>query len=623
MCSFGEDMCRFRDDYRAAWRNPLLESCCRGTFAAGLEGDLDSGTRLEHYEIVDKIGEGGMGAVYRANDTRLKRPVAIKVLPPEVSADAERLARLQREAQLLASLNHPNVATVHGFGEADVEEAEGSRHVAFLVMELVEGESLYDRVGSGALPWRDAVGIAAGIAAGLDAAHERGIVHRDLKPANVHLTGDGSVKVLDFGLAKAYEADGASGSLEMSASPTVAAATRTGMILGTAAYMSPEQARGKPVDKRADIWALGCVLYEMLAGRKVFEGETVSDVLAAILKEQPDLNALPPLPARVHSLLERLLQKDPSQRMRDVGDVRLELEASLGEPVRPAVGEAAGLPARTVALAATVVLLAGTALGWLGRGGSERPPERRVILAADSIAAGIDALAVSPDGSLVAENGIGLGIRLRSVGDLSWRALADTEGARSIAFSADGRRIYFSRRNEVLSVDTDGSSPLVEATLAEGTQIYALYRGLDGVVQASTWNQETVIFRIPPGGGAEELWRGVAEGSRPIATTELASGRWVAWLGTGAGSRGLAVLQTDGPDPEMILEGYRHPLHLGQGEMIAVDDRGRLAALRMEIQRPGRSSHRQWSASRCWRWSATHRRSTSARTAHLPTWPAP
>ncbi len=182
---------------------------------------MQAGTRLDHYEIVDKIGEGGMGAVYRAEDTRLRRQVAIKVLPPAVAADAERLARLEREAQLLASLSHPNVAAVHGFGDAEIEEDGVRRRVAFLVMEFVKGQSLYDRVAAGPMPWREATEIAVGIAAGLEAAHERGIVHRDLKPANVHLTTDGSVKVLDFGLAKAFDADGASGSLELSASPTV------------------------------------------------------------------------------------------------------------------------------------------------------------------------------------------------------------------------------------------------------------------------------------------------------------------------------------------------------------------------------------------------------------------
>ena len=539
---------------------------------------MQAGTRLEHYEIIDKIGEGGMGAVYRAEDTRLRRKVAIKVLPPELAADAERLARLEREAQLLASLNHPNVAAVHGFGGADVEDSGGRRHVAFLVMELVEGQSLYNRVASGPLPWREATEIAAGIAAGLEAAHERGIVHRDLKPANVQLTSDGGVKVLDFGLAKAFDADGTSGSLELSASPTVPA-TRTGMILGTAAYMSPEQARGKTVDKRADIWALGCVLYEMLTGRKAFEGETVSDVLAAILKEKADLEGLPPLPARLRALLERMLEKDPKLRMRDVGDVRLELQAALAERPLATAAAPSGVSWRVLAPVAAALLLVGLAAGWLARGTPPPPPEARVMLSPDSTALGIDALAISPDGTLVAEASGTAGIRLRSVNDMAWRTVADTQGATVLTFDAAGSRLYFARGVEVLSLGTDGSSPLVEATFEAGTQIYALFRGIAGDVQASTWLGESRIVRIPAGGGAEELWRGkLDDASRLIATTELAASRWITWGGTPSGSTGLVVVGAGIDAPTLILAGYRHPLHVGDGVVLTVDERGRLAS---------------------------------------------
>jgi hypothetical protein len=546
------------------------------------EDNMQAGTRLDHYEIVDKIGEGGMGAVYRAEDTRLRRHVAIKVLPPAVAADAERLARLEREAQLLASLSHPNVAAVHGFGDAEIEEDGVRRRVAFLVMEFVEGESLYDRVAAGPMPWREATEIAVGIAAGLEAAHERGIVHRDLKPANVHLTTDGSVKVLDFGLAKAFDADGASGSLELSASPTVPA-TRTGMILGTAAYMSPEQARGKSVDKRADIWALGCVLYEMLTGRKAFEGETVSDVLAAILKEQADFETLPPLPTRLRAVIERLLQKDPKLRMRDVGDVRLELQAALTEKARAAAPEAAGLSWRTAVPAAAVLIAAGLGVGWLMRGTPPLPPEARVILAPDSVAAAFDALAISPDGLQVAESTPATGIRLRSLGDMSWRQLPDTQGTLAITFDATGTRLYFGRGTEVLSVGVDGSSPIVEATFEAGTFIYALYRGLAGDVQVSTWMKETRIVRIPEGGGAEELWRGsLGDATRLVATTELAPGRWLTWVGTNAGSAGLVAVGSGIAEPTIVLEGYRHPMDLGNGEVLTVDDRGRLSSARFD-----------------------------------------
>ena len=544
---------------------------------------MQAGTRLEHYEIIDKIGQGGMGAVYRAEDTRLRRRVAIKVLPPELAADDERLKRLEREAQLLASLSHPNVAAVYGFGGADVDDAGARRHVAFLVMELVEGRSLHDRVATGPLPWREATEIAAGIAAGLDAAHERGIVHRDLKPANIQLTGDGGVKVLDFGLAKALDTGGASGALELSASPTMPA-TRTGMILGTAAYMSPEQARGKVVDKRADIWALGCVLYEMLTGRKAFEGETVSDVLAAILKEPADLGALPPLPARLKALLERMLEKDPKLRMRDVGDVRLELQAALGERIGATTMSPAGVPWRLAAVGAVALLVAGLAAGWLARGTTPAPPEARVMLAPDSVALGADALAVSPDGTQVAESAPA-GIRVRSLGGLAWRQLPDTKGTLAVTFDATGARLYFGRGVEVLSVGVDGSSPLVEATFEAGTQIYALFRGVAGDVQASTWLGETRIVRIRSGGGAEELWRGkISDSNRLVATTELAPGRWITWAGSPSGSSGLAVVGAGIGQPTLVLEGYRHPLHVGDGDVLTVDERGRLASARLDSQ---------------------------------------
>jgi Tol biopolymer transport system component len=543
---------------------------------------MQAGTRLEHYTIVDKIGEGGMGAVYRAEDTRLRRQVAVKVLPQAFAADTERLARLEREAQLLASLSHPNVAAVYGFGGADVDDAGGRRHVAYLVMELVEGQSLHERVAAGPLPWREAAEIAAGIAAGLEAAHERGIVHRDLKPANVHLTSDGVVKVLDFGLAKAYDADAASGSLELSASPTVPA-TRTGMILGTAAYMSPEQARGKAVDKRADIWALGCVLYEMLTGRKAFEGETVSDVLAAILKEPPDLEALPPLPPRLRALLERMLEKDPKLRMRDVGDVRLELQAALGERAQSGAAPASGLSWRVAATAAPALVVVGLLAGWLLRAAPEAPPEARVILASEAIAAGIDPLAVSPDGLQIAEISPVSGIRLRNIGDLAWRTLPDTQGAGVVTFDASGNRVYFARGVEVLSLGVDGSSPLVEATFENGTQVYALFRGLAGDVQASTWLGETRIVRLAAGGGIEELWRGKeSDANRLVVTTELEPGRWIAFGGTPVGSAGLAVVGAGIARPTLVLDGYRHPLHVGGGEVLTVDDRGRLSAVRLD-----------------------------------------
>ncbi|MCA1610717.1 MAG: serine/threonine protein kinase, partial [Acidobacteria bacterium] len=251
---------------------------------------LESGTRLGPYEILAPLGAGGMGEVYRARDSQLGRDVAIKVLPEAVAEDSEGMARFKREAQILAALNHPNIAAIYGLEKSDLD---GSGHIEALVLELVEGETLAERIAAGPIPIDEALAMARQIAEALETAHERGIVHRDLKPANVKRTPGGQIKVLDFGLAKAVSGDGSSPNV--TSSPTLTAnATEAGIILGSAAYMSPEQARGKPVDKRADIWAFGALLYEMLSGRRAFGGDTVSDTLAAVLMMTPDWTALPP-----------------------------------------------------------------------------------------------------------------------------------------------------------------------------------------------------------------------------------------------------------------------------------------------------------------------------------------
>jgi eukaryotic-like serine/threonine-protein kinase len=278
---------------------------------------LARGTLLGTYEILAPLGAGGMGEVYRAQDTRLGRAVAIKVLPAELGNDPERLARFRREAQTLAALNHPNVATIHG-----LEEAAGT---PYLVLELVEGEPLAARLGRGPLPLREALGIAGQIAAGIEAAHERGIVHRDLKPANVMISASGAVKVLDFGLARSEPNPSFSGDLSRTPTATLEA-TVAGMIVGTLAYMSPEQARGQIVDRRSDVWSFGCILFECLAGRRCFAGGTATDVVARILEREPEWSALPDTtPARVREILRRCLRKDPNERPRDIRDVRLEL----------------------------------------------------------------------------------------------------------------------------------------------------------------------------------------------------------------------------------------------------------------------------------------------------------
>ena len=291
---------------------------------------LESGSQLGIYTIVEPLGAGGMGEVYRATDSKLDREVAIKVLPEAVANDAERVARFEREAKVLAALNHPMIAAIYGFDEAD-----GKR---FLVLELVEGPTLADRLASGRLPVEECLDIGRQIAEALEVAHEKGIIHRDLKPANVKVTADGDVKVLDFGLAKALTEDEAS--FDPASSPTITENfTAPGIILGTAAYMSPEQARGRPVDKRSDIWSFGCVLYECLTADSLFRGETVTDSVGAILHKQPEWDKLPAnTPPTVQLLLRRCLAKDRKRRLRDIGDVRIELEAAIADPTSSVLG---------------------------------------------------------------------------------------------------------------------------------------------------------------------------------------------------------------------------------------------------------------------------------------------
>ncbi len=346
---------------------------------------LAAGSKLGVYAILDPLGSGGMGEVYRALDTRLGREVAIKGLPEEFSRDPARLSRFEREARMLAALNHPSVAAIYG-----LEEVDGTQ---FIVMELVPGETLSEKTSRGALPLDESLRIARQIAEALEAAHERGIIHRDLKPANVKVTPDGRVKVLDLGLAKAFDTKDSGSEPDASLSPTlVIEGTQPGVILGTAEFMSPEQARGKAVDKRTDIWAFGCVLYELLTGRRAFTGETVTDVLAAIVTSEPDWEALPPeTPPRIRDLLGRCLQKDPNRRLRDAGDARIEFEEALAEiekpPSRPMVAVAyPALPSRrrrasTIALVAVLAVAVAGGLILSRRAASPSPPSASNSLA--------------------------------------------------------------------------------------------------------------------------------------------------------------------------------------------------------------------------------------------------
>jgi eukaryotic-like serine/threonine-protein kinase len=420
---------------------------------------LGNNTRLGPYEILAPIGAGGMGEVYRARDSKLGRDVALKVLPEAFARDADRMARFQREAKVLASLNHPNIASIHGL------EDSGKTHA--LVMEMVEGPTLADRIRLGPIPMDETLRIAKQMCEALEYAHERGIVHRDLKPANVKVTSDDAVKVLDFGLAKAIEGDAAS--TDIANSPTMSRmATLAGVLLGTAAYMSPEQAKGKPVDRRADIWAFGCVLYEMLTGKMAFRGETVTDTLAAVIKEDPDWTQLPAAtPVRVRVLLQRCLQKDPKQRLRDIGDARISLEEVLSGAQDPASAAPSGEPAKrwlpwVLGGAAGVWVLALAVLAFLYL--RPKPPAgqsmRFEIPLPDKVRAG-GGLALSPDGHKLAFIGTAADglprIWVRSLETLDAHPLDGTEGANGLIFwSPDSRYIAFPTTGKIKRIDSLG-----------------------------------------------------------------------------------------------------------------------------------------------------------------------
>ena len=380
---------------------------------------MTPGTRVGPYEIVAPIGAGGMGEVYRARDTKLGRDVAIKILSSTLADDADRLARFDREARLLASLNHPNIGAIYGLESLTTSDAGRSQQSA-LILELVEGESLGDHLkraagtADGAGRVREALNIARQIADALDAAHERGVIHRDLKPANIKITTEGVAKVLDFGLAKsAGDEDAHRSGVDLSQSPTVnIAGTQAGVILGTAAYMSPEQARGRPLDKRTDIWSFGCVLYEMLTGRLAFQGETISDFIAGILEREPDYSRLPPAtPAIIRRLLQRCLEKDARKRLRDIADARADIDealtpSSIGSAALATepVGDAPRRSTWLVMSAAAVFALAGLAIGWYAarRVADDAPPVFDRLVRLVSTAAHEYAPTISPDGKWVA-----------------------------------------------------------------------------------------------------------------------------------------------------------------------------------------------------------------------------
>ena len=524
----------------------------------------------------------GMGEVYRATDTNLSRHVAIKVLPASMATDADRLARFDREAKTLAALSHPNIAAIYGLERFDGQTA--------LVMELVPGPTLAERIAEGPIPVDEALAIAKQVAEALEAAHEQGIIHRDLKPANVKLRSDGRVKVLDFGLAKVLEPSRASSpGASMSPTITTPAMTEAGMILGTAAYMSPEQARGKVVDARADVWAFGCVLYEMLTGQRAFVGEDVNDMLAAVLRSEPDWELLPTsVPLRIKDLLRCCLEKDVKNRRRDVRDLRIEIEQVLkGTQERPPVP--ADQPPRIgrlawIVLAVALAAAAGTlALAWAFRPTSGAP-EMRVQINTPGTALPMH-FALSPNGRylvFVAGEDRPERLWLRPLDVVEAQPMPQTEGAQFPFWSADSRSIGFFASGKLYRIDIKGGPPqaLADAPNPRG----------------GTWNADGVIVFAPLPGGP--LMRTAASGADPEAVTMLVPGqvghRFPQFLPDGrrflfnalgdAEREGIYLGALDGGDPKRLTTSDTVGRYLEPSRM-AYERAGTLVARRLDLDR--------------------------------------
>jgi Tol biopolymer transport system component len=532
---------------------------------------LTPGARRGPYEITARIGAGGMGEVYRARDTLLDRDVALKILPDAFANDPDRLARFEREARMLAALNHPHIAHIHGVQETDAGPA--------LVLEFVDGPTLDERIAQGPIPIHESLAIASQIADALAAAHDQGIVHRDLKPANIKVRGDGTVKVLDFGLAKplAPDADG---------SPTITApalVTGAGMVVGTAAYMSPEQARGQPIDRRTDIWAFGCVLFEMLGGRAAFRRPTVTETAAAVLERSPDWAALPETtPPFVRQVLARCLEKDPQRRWRDIGDVRLALADAPADPQpierAPATRLRAAERAAWLLLAALAAAAAALTATLVGRPAA--PPEIRFsILYPRDVSADFAQLALSPDGrQLVVAPNFGLqptAMWLRPLASTAGTMLIGTEGAGFPFWSPDGRSIGFFADQKLKRFDVDSRT----------IQIL----GDAPVPRGGAWQADGTILFAPSASGP--LFRIAASGGEPVKATELSKGQndhrapfilpdgqhFLFYARGEPQVRGVHVARVDGTDVRRLLDAdgaavyspSGHLLFPRQGELLA------------------------------------------------------
>ena len=482
---------------------------------------LGSGARLGSFEIVSLLGAGGMGEVYRARDTQLKRDVAIKVLPELFATDIDRVARFRREAEVLATLTHQHIASIYG-----VEHANGS---PALIMELVEGPTIAERLARGPIPVDEAVGLVREIVDALDYAHERGVVHRDLKPANLKLTAEGHVKILDFGLAKALDTTSGDGPAadRQAMSPTITspAFTQAGIILGTAAYMSPEQARGKPVDKRSDIWAFGCVLYEMLTGTRAFEGETISDTLAAILTRDPDWSRLPPTaPAHLVRLMRECITRDSRLRLRDIGDARRTLDApELQAATLPRAAAPQPWP-WAVAAALSLALVATTVMWAPWKTAPPAPPMQRhsVELGAEaSLATDVGSAAtLSPDGQTLVFAAYPTGARAtqlyaRRLDQLQATTFQGTEDARAPFFSPDGQWIAFFAEGKLKKVAVTGGAPITLADAPSG--------------RGGAWTRSGSIIFLPQVGGGTHFVRVSEAGGRPEDFMEPDTGASQRW----------------------------------------------------------------------------------------------
>ncbi|MGO8793925.1 MAG: protein kinase domain-containing protein [Candidatus Sulfotelmatobacter sp.] len=514
-----------------------------------------TGRTISHYRIAAMIGAGGMGEVYRATDTKLGRDVALKVIPREFTQEAQRMARFQREAQILASLNHPNIASIYG-----LEESAGVRA---LVMELVEGPTLGERIAQGSIPVEEAVPIAKQIAEALEYAHEHGIIHRDLKPANIKLTDNGKVKVLDFGLAKALQDEAPT--QDMTNSPTVSIAdTKAGIILGTAAYMSPEQAKGKRVDHRADIWSFGVVLFEMLTGRQLFVGETVTDIMAAVVRAEPDWTLLPArVPPRIRELLRRCLTKDEKGRLRDIGDARLDLD----DPLEPAAMPTASLSKVQLgwrvlpwAMAVAAIILSLWALSHRASNETSTSVMRLEFIyprETEPISGLQSSFALSPDGHSIAVIAVRDGVRKLYVRQLDRPdavAVSDAPGTNAVSFSPDSKSVVF----------VPGNTQVTRFSLAD-QQRAVIASGAD-ITGSVAWGSHEIIYSrdgalwtVPEQGGTARQLVALDAGRHEVLQSDpiiLPGGRKVLFssVTTDAGTERIESVSMDGSQRAVIME---------------------------------------------------------------------